>query len=390
MARREMDLSQRITCKLKSAMKNCSYFSVALEESVDVTDVSQLMIFAQLVDKSFEVQEELLTLHLLTGGRKGFDIYEALNSVVSEFGGFKKCSCIVTDGAKAMVESKTGLLGLLRAIEINCITLLCVIHQEALCRKVLKMMNVMQSVVKMVNLIQGSNKSQRHFVSFLKELDAEFSDLPLHTSIRWLSAGKVLKHFFRLRKEILSFFEDQLMDSTNTFQAQLQSIEFLCGLAFLIDMTNHLNMLNLNLQGKEQSISRLVGHVEGFHSKLVLFTNCLQNNNLAHFPSCSVIKKEYSNADLTQFVSNITSLSEEFQNRFEDFKKLKSPLALYNNPMQVSVVTQPSEFQFELWSFKVISFCCQKSKKNQKLLEVCFTEKVYDFKECCFEVVFYV
>ena len=215
-----------------------------------------------------------------------------------------------------MRGSKTGLVGLLKENGINCVTLHCVIHQEALCGKVLKMVNAMQSVVKMFNLIRGGNKSQRHrrFVSFLDELNAEFSDLPLYTSIRWLSAGKVLKHFFGLRKEILSFFEDELMESTNTFQAQLRSIEFLCHLAFLTDMTNHLNVLNLNLQGKGQSISHLVGHVEGFRSKLVLFTNCLQNNNLAHFPSCSVNKVEYSNADFTQFVSNITSLSEEFQN----------------------------------------------------------------------------
>ena len=321
-----------------------------LDESVDATDVSQLMIFAQLVDESFEVQEELLTRHQLKGGTKGSDIYEAINTAVSEFGGFKKCSCIVTDGAKAMRRSKTGLVGLLKENGINCVTLHCVIHQEALCGKVLKMMNAMQSVVKMVNLIRGGNKSQRHrsFVSFLDELNAEFSDLPQYTSIRWLSAGKVLTHFFGLRKEILSFFEEELMESTNTFQAQLRSIEFLCDLAFLTDMINHLNVLNLNLHGKGQSISHLVGHVEGFCSKLVLFTNRLQNNNLAHFPSCSVIKEEYSNADFTQFVSNITSLSEEFQNRFQDFEKLKSPLALYNNPMQVSVAMQPSEFQLEL------------------------------------------
>ena len=101
-----------------------------------------------------------------------------------------------------------------------------------------------------------------------------------------------------------------------------------------------------------------------FYSKLVLFTNCLQNNNLAHFPSCSVIKKEYSNADFTQFVSNITSLSEEFQNRFEDFEKLKSPLALYNNPMQVVVATQPSEFQLKLSELQSDQFLL--SKKQEK------------------------
>ena len=153
------------------------------------------------------------------------------------------------------------------------------------------------------------------------------------------------------------------MESTNTFQAQLRSIEFLCDLAFLTDMTNHLNVLNLNLQGKGQSISHLVGHVEGFRSKLVLFTNCLQNNNLAHFPSCLVIKEEYSSADFTQFVSNITSLSEEFQNRFQDFEKLKSPLALYNNPMQVSVAMQPSVFQLELCELQSDQVLLSKSRE---------------------------
>ena len=135
----------------------------------------------------------------------------------------------------------------------------------------------------MVNLIRGGNTSQRHrrFVSFLKELDVEFSDLPLYTSIRWLSAGKVLKHFFGLRKEILAFFEEQLMHNTNTFRAQLRSIKFLCDLAFLSDMTNYLNMLNLSLQGKGQSISHLVGHVEGFRSKLVLFTDKLQSRSFS-------------------------------------------------------------------------------------------------------------
>ena len=110
---------------------------------------------------------------------------------------------------------------------------------------------------------------------------------------------KILKHFFGLRKEIFSFLEEQLVDSTGNFQAQLQSTEFLCRLAFLIDMANHLNMVNLSLQEKGQSVSHLVGHVKSFRSNLCLFTDCLQNNDLAHFLCCFVIKEKYSNVDFT-------------------------------------------------------------------------------------------
>ena len=48
------------------------------------------------------------------------------------------------------------------------------------------------------------------------------------------------------------------MSSTGNFQAQLQGTEFLCGVAFLTDMTNHLNMVNLSLQEKDQSIFHLI------------------------------------------------------------------------------------------------------------------------------------
>ena len=153
------------------------------------------------------------------------------------------------------------------------------------------------------------------------------------------------------------------MDSTDNFQAQLQSTEFLSWLAFLTDITNHLNVLNLSLHEKGQSVSHLVGHLEGFHSKLRLFTDYLQNSDLAHFSCCSVIKEKYFNADFIPLMSNIASLSEEFHSRFEDFHKLKSLLALYNKPVQVNAVSQPSEIQILNSSyvlFRRINFYCRR------------------------------
>ena len=118
-ARRVADLNQHVSCKLKTHISKCSYFSLALDESSGVIHISQLMVFARLVDKNFDFQEELLAMHPLTAGTKGSDIYQALNYVVSEFGGFKKCSCIMTDGTKAMVERQNGLVRLPRKTKLT-------------------------------------------------------------------------------------------------------------------------------------------------------------------------------------------------------------------------------------------------------------------------------
>ena len=84
-------LCTSVFCKLKTHVSKCSYFSLALDKSVKVSDISQLMIFARLVDENFDFHEKLLAIYPLAGGTIESDIYEALNYVVSEFVGFNKC-----------------------------------------------------------------------------------------------------------------------------------------------------------------------------------------------------------------------------------------------------------------------------------------------------------
>lgn len=367
-ARRVADLNEHVSVKLKNIMKDCKYYSLAIDESTDISDTSQLLIFTRTVDKDFEVHEELVKMKSLSGGTRGADIYAALESVISEYGGFEKCSCIVTDGARAMTGSNVGLVGLLKENGVDCITLHCIIHQEALCGKVLHMSDVMQSVIRMVNLIRGGNKSQRHrkFISFLEEVNAEFSDIPLHSSIRWLSAGKTLQHFFALRKDVLSFLQTEQLSNTELYQTQLQDRDFICSLAFLTDMTAHMNVLNLNLQGKQQNISHLVGHIEAFRKKLLLFSACLRKNDLTHFPSCRELMAEDSMSDFSCFVGKIESLSLEFENRFKDVDKLKSSLLLFNNPMEVDVEAQLPELQLELCELQSDPMLQAKKNENQE------------------------
>lgn len=176
----------------------------------------------------------------------------------------------------------------------------------------------MKVVVKVTNLIRGGNMSLSHrkFRAFLEEIDAAYGDLLLHSEIRWLSAGKCLVRFFGLRRKIPLFLSDEVKSDTTELEKELHNPEFLRELAFLADLTAHLNELNLKLQGKQQSISNLYGHVNGFRNKLKLFKLALGNNDLTHFPSCKKLAeelKDFEGANFSVYASNIENILEDFK-----------------------------------------------------------------------------
>ncbi|XP_072400178.1 protein FAM200C-like [Diabrotica undecimpunctata] len=121
---------------------------------------------------------------------KGINIFEAVSNAVKNIGGSQKCSCVCTDGAKAMTGRITRLAGLLRENGVNCVMFHYIIHQEALCGKIIKINDTMKTVVQIVNSLRGGNRAQRQrkFLSFLEELNIEYKDVPLHSEIPWLSA----------------------------------------------------------------------------------------------------------------------------------------------------------------------------------------------------------
>lgn len=90
--------------------------------------------------------------------------------------GFEKCTAIVTDGAKAMVGTEIGFCGQLRKNNIYCSMIHCIIHQEALCGKIIKMTLTMKLSTKITNLIRGGNKSLSHrkFQVLLQEVNAAY------------------------------------------------------------------------------------------------------------------------------------------------------------------------------------------------------------------------
>ena len=87
-------------------------------------------------------------------------------------------SDIVTDGAPVMAGKREGLLKVteddaIAAQNSHLMKYHCIVHQENLCTKALKMDNVMQIIIETVNFIRVKGLNPRKFQEFLESTDAD-------------------------------------------------------------------------------------------------------------------------------------------------------------------------------------------------------------------------
>lgn len=157
--RRTKLIAEHITNNLKEKLNKCTYFSIALDESTDKTDISQLLIFIRSVDERFNVSEDFLSCVPMHNTTKGIDIYTAVHNEINKYISMQKLSGVCTDGAPAMLGYKSGFVGQLKNNGISVASYHCIIHQESLCSKSIGLSDTMSTVVKIVNKLRGGHNS---------------------------------------------------------------------------------------------------------------------------------------------------------------------------------------------------------------------------------------
>ena len=138
------------------------------------------------------------------------------------------------------------------------------------------------------------------------------------------------------------------MESKHQNVAFLSIENWLNDLALLTDITQHLSVLNLKLQGKSQLVNKMFEHICASEKKLKLFQIQLSRATLTHFTCLATRKQEFPDLDCTNYGTNEQKLSDEFANRFTDFRQNEIKLKLFAQPFDLVEGDCPDDFQMEL------------------------------------------
>ena len=142
----------------------------------------------------------------------------------------------------------------------------CVVHQQSLCAKSVKFDHVISVVTDCINFIKKRDLNNSRFKPVLKDFDADY-DL-YFCAVRWMSCENMLGRFHSLLPEIIEFRNLKKCPLT-----ELEDGNWLCDFGFMVDITKHLNDLNVQLQGPDQLLHSMFSKIKSFTSMLSLCEN---------------------------------------------------------------------------------------------------------------------
>lgn len=364
------------------------FFSLALDESTDVTHLAQFSVIARYAAGD-TLREENLAVLPIKGSTRGEDLFKSFMKFAHEKKlPMDKLLSVCTDGAPCMVGKNKGFVALLRKHEKRPILgFHCILHQEALCAQMCdgQLGEVMSLVIRVINFIVARALNDRQFKALLDEVENNFHGLLLHSNVRWLSRGKVLSRFAACLNEFQTFLEMKGIE-----HPELAKTEWLLKFYYLVDITEHLNQLNVKMQGVGNTVLSLQHAVFPFENKLEVFIKDLETGRLLHFEklrefteACTA-SEPTQNFDLHQLAGFTSSLLQSFKARFGEFREHSALFKFTTHPNECSLNTADlscipdvslRDFEAEVADLKASEMWVNKFKSLNEELERIAREK---------------
>lgn len=331
-ARRIEMIAEDIKKQLLEQLTLCGKFALQLDESTDVANMAQLLVFIRYFLNE-ELHEELLFCHPLKEKCTGEEIFSEVNDFFHKNKlSWDNCISFTTDGAAALMGSKKGLKGRVMEIAPHVKFIHCIIHRQAIATKKLEpqIHQVLQDVISVVNFIKSKPLKNRIFGILCNEMGSNYETLLYHTEVRWLSRGKVLRRVIELKDELTFFFLEK--EKSSKFADLFRNENWLMLVCYLADIFEKVNCLNLSLQG-HRDVLTMSEKITAFRKKLLLWRENFENGSLEMFPTLSEFIAE-NEIDLSSqhdlILVHLKNLEEEFSVRFknisdEEFKWVLNP-----------------------------------------------------------------
>ncbi|XP_069792420.1 general transcription factor II-I repeat domain-containing protein 2B-like [Narcine bancroftii] len=282
MTRRIEDIAGNLELQLQNKMDNIDFFfSFALDKTCDVHDTAHLLVFVSGITKDLKIMEELAAMQSMKGTMTGSDLFTEVNACLDKLGlKWDRLAGVTTDRCPNLMVINIGPLKWMqdKVTEINpelkLVFLHCIKHQNVLCKSVIKLNHVK---TKTVNFIRIPALNHRQIVALMEEREIEHGDIGYHTTVRWLSLGKVLKSVWDLKAEIQEFCEKNGKDIP-----ELSDGKWMADLVFAVDVTTLMKELNTKLQHWGLFVHEMYSLVKAFMRKLQFLSSQLESNTLSH------------------------------------------------------------------------------------------------------------
>lgn len=360
--RRIDELAEDIKEQVLDKIKASRFFAIQCDESTDVAHLCQLLVYSRFVDEG-TVKEEILFSAALETTAKAIDVFSKVHEFFQEYGlSWEKLVGVCTDGAPAMIGSRSGFVKLVKEKNPAVTGTHCVIHRQSLASKTLpgNLRSSLNLAIKVVNFVKNSSLNSRLFAALCSDLGTDYKTLLFHTEVRWLSKGNMLSRLYELKDEVEIFLQKQKQDKL--YEA-FREEDFQLSLAYLVDFFEAINNLNLKLQGRNTNIIAHSDVIRAFTEKIHLWKRKVQVGNFSSFSHLNELlseKTKIEQYDVTKEVSShLDSLAEEFIHYFPDVSMENSLWTLVQNPFNTDV-----ELLLESLQEEAIDLKCDSSAKR--------------------------
>lgn len=338
--RRIDEMAADVEFSLCDYLKTCR-FSIQLDESTLPNNEALLLAYVRFV-KDGKVCQELLFAKCLETDTKGETIFNTMKDFLEEKGiPIGNILSAAFDGAPAMKGRHKGFIAYLKQAVPNVLAVHCVIHRQHLVAKNLsqRLHTSLNYVIKSVNKIRSSALNDRLFGVLCTENDEDFNRLVLHTEVRWLSKAACLNRFYILFDSVLEFLEkrdDELRDNLISSRNDI---------AYLTDLYQHFNEVNLQLQGDELNLIKTKAVIAAFVKKLLLWKRNLGRKEYNFFPNLSTVS--LTTKDIQTYCEHLEALHADFEERFSDILNMVIPSWVLD-PFSQLDTAQSSNLEVEL------------------------------------------